>query len=83
MTAQAAASEGDHWLRCGGYERHPGEQPILVLMDSIRALDTSCSVAARTLGPGLTMLFWSFTNAGIRDRRAPSIQLSRASAAGS
>ncbi len=29
MTAQAAASEGDHWLRCGGYERHPGEQPDL------------------------------------------------------
>ena len=54
---------------------------ILVLVDSIRPLDRLCSIAARILARCLTMLFCSFTNDGIRQRRAQLIHRWRASAA--
>jgi len=43
---------------------------ILVLVDSMRPFESPCSIAARIRGLCLTMLFCSFTNAGIRQRRA-------------
>lgn len=56
---------------------------ILVLVDSINALDRLCSIAARIRARCLTMLLCSFTNAGMRQRRAQLIQRSRVSAASS
>src|SRR5680860_1004264 len=56
---------------------------ILVLVDSIRPLDRLCSIAARIRERCLTMLFCSFTNEGIRQRRAQLIHRSRASTAAS
>lgn len=50
---------------------------ILVLVDSTRPLERSCSLAARILGLCLTMLLCSDTNAGIRQRRAQLIHLSQ------
>jgi hypothetical protein len=54
---------------------------ILVLTDSVRPLDSPCSIAARIDGVWATMLFCSFTNAGIRHRRAQLTQRSNASRA--
>lgn len=56
---------------------------IFVLVDSIRPLDRLCSMAARILVLCLMMLFCSFTNDGIRQRRAQLIHRSRASTAAS
>src|SRR5664279_288539 len=54
-----------------------------VLVDSIRPFDKLCSIAARILALCLTMLLDSFTNEGIRQRRAQLIHRSRASTAAS
>src|SRR5680860_745409 len=54
----------------------------ILLVDSIRPLERLCSIAARVLTLCLTMLFWSFTNDGIRHRRAQLIHRSRASTVG-
>jgi len=51
---------------------------ILVLVDSIRPLDRLCSIAAKILAWCFTMLLCSFTNAGIRHRRAQPIYFSGA-----
>lgn len=51
---------------------------ILVFIDSTRSLERPCSIAARIAARWLTMLFCSFTNAGIRQRRAQATHLSRA-----
>jgi len=56
---------------------------IFVLVDSISPLDSWCSIAAKILGRCLTMLFWSFTNAGIRQRLAQLTHRSNASTAAS
>ena len=42
---------------------------ILAFVDSIRAFDRLCSIAARILPRCLTMFFCSFTNDGIRQRQ--------------
>lgn len=49
---------------------------ILVFVDSMRPLDRPCSIAARIRALCFTMLFWSFTKDGIRQRRAQLIQRS-------
>ncbi len=54
---------------------------ILVLMDSILPLESPCSMQVRIAVRYLTMLRWSFTNAGMRQRRAQATHLSRASVA--
>ncbi len=43
---------------------------ILVLIDSILLLESPCSIEARIAVRYLTMLRWSFTNAGMRHRLA-------------
>ena len=54
---------------------------ILVFMDSTRPLLNPCSIEARMESRCLTMLFWSFTNDGIRERRAQPTHLSKATTA--
>ena len=56
---------------------------VLVLVDSTSPFDRSCSIAARIRARCLTMLFCSYTKAGIRHRRAQLIHRSRASTASS
>lgn len=82
MTTEAEEGEGDQ--RIGGLEseRDPGDQPDLGV-DSISPLDRLCSIAARILALCLTMLLASFTNDGMRQRRAQLIHRSRASTAAS
>lgn len=64
-------------------ERNPkairGINRILVLTDSMLPLNRPCSIAARCL----TVLFYSFTNAAMRQRRAQTIHFSSASRASS
>ncbi len=54
---------------------------ILVLADSVRPLDSPCSIAARIDGVCSTIAFCSFTKDGIRHRRAQLTHRSRASLA--
>ena len=54
---------------------------ILVFMDSMRPLESPCSMDARIAARCFTMLRCSFTNAGIRQRRAQLTHLSSASQA--
>jgi len=50
---------------------------ILVLTDSIRPLDRWCSIEARMVSRWATMVRWSLTKRGIRQRRAQPIQASK------
>ena len=54
---------------------------ILVFIDSIRPLLSPCSIDARMASRCLTMLFYSFTNAGILQRLAHETHTSNATTA--
>ena len=54
---------------------------ILVLTDSMRPLESPCSIAARIRSWYFTIERWSFTKAGMRHRRAQEIHRSSASMA--
>ena len=48
---------------------------ILVFIDSTRPLESPCSIAARIAVWCLTMLRWSFTNAGMKRPRFDAASL--------
>ena len=81
MAAEVEEGEGDQGFGRLEPERDAGDEAVLVLVDSISPLDRPCSIAARIRGRCLTMLFCSFTKAGIRQRRAQLIHRSRVSTA--
>ena len=56
---------------------------ILVFMDSMRPLDSPCSMEARMASRWFTMDRWSLTKASMRLRLAQEIHLSKASVASS
>jgi hypothetical protein len=83
VTAEAEQGEGDQGIRGLEPERDSGDQSHLGVGRLDQAVARLCSIAARILTLCLTMLFASFTNAGMRQRRAHDTQQSGASTAAS
>lgn len=80
MAPEAEHRESDEGVGGSESEAMRVMSRILVFIDSTRPLESPCSITARVAVRWLTMLRWSFTNAGIRQRRAEPTRLSRASA---